>query len=1014
MNSAEWAIARGRFVGFVVLLVIAVGVLAYTRLGQLEDPEFTIRTAVVYTQYPGARAVRVEQEVTEPLEEAIQQLGQLDYLESYSRDGLSLILVHIQEGYGDWPLRQIWDELRHRVHQAQLPEGVTGPFVDDDYGDVFSLLLSVSGEGYSYADLDRLADDLRRELLRVPDVARVEVFGRQGERVFVETSRARIAELGLLPHQVVEALNRQNVVAPAGLLELGPQRLNLFASGVFDSLEDIRNLTVRSPVSDNLLYLRDFAEIRRGYAEPPESLLRFNAEPALALGIVPVAGANVVDLGERVDRRITELTQALPVGVEVGVIADQAREVRASISEFMRNLITAVLIVIAVLLLSLGLRTGLVVASGVPLTIVATFIALWIMAIDLHRVSLGALVIVLGMLVDNAIVIAELTLVKIQRGLDRLRAAREAISETAWPLLAATLIAALAFAPVALTESTTGEFTRSLFWVVAASLLISWLLAVTMMPLLCYRYLKAPQAGAADPHDQPVYRGFRRLLTLLLRWRGTTLTGLTGLLAAAVLAFMLIPQIFFPPAQRPQFLVDYWLPEGTRIERTAADLEHIEQHLLAQEGIASVTAFIGSGAPRFYLPMLPEQPNPAFAQLLVELAAVEELDATLIATLDFLQGEFPDAEPRVRPLQLGDPVRYPLMLRITGPDREVLRRLAGEVRQVFRDHAQIVGVRHDWRNRIPQLEIPIDQERARRADISSTTVAEALSTAFAGQAIGIYREDDRRIPIVWRFPLAERRDPTRVETMVVWPERGGPPVPLLQVAQPELVWDDPLIRRRDRERTLTVQADLLAGATAHQVMRELQPATAALELPPGYRLEWDGEAVTAAEARAEVLGPVPVVLGLIVLILMAQFNSYRRTLIILITVPLGLIGVSAGLLLLNQPFGFMALLGVMSLAGMIIRNAIVMIEQIDLENERGADALSALLDAATSRVRPVLLAALTTVLGMLPLALSGPFWAPMAIAIMFGLGIASVLTLIAVPVLYAQLFRVPKLPVARQ
>ncbi|MCG5535984.1 efflux RND transporter permease subunit [Ectothiorhodospira mobilis] len=1008
MNPAQWAIRNGRLLGFVVLLLVVVGLVAYTRLGQLEDPDFTVRTALVYAQYPGADALRVEQEVTEPLELRIQQMGSLQQVQSVSRDGRALIFVDIQEGRPPEAMEQIWDELRQKVEAAvpDLPPEVRGPFVNDEYGDVYALLLALTGEGYDHAVLDEVADDVRRALLRVPGVAKVELFGARGERVFVETSRDRIAELGLHPGQVVQALQDQNGVEPSGFVEMGPRRLRMDASGAFDSLEALRNLSIRSPESGDLVYLRDFAQVHRGFADPPEALLRFQGQPALALGIVPVEGANVVDLGAAVKDRLQDLEATLPAGMAFGVIADQPRQVQAAVGDFMVNLVTAVVIVIGVLLLSLGLRTGLIVGAGVPFTILATFIAMWITGIDLHRVSLGALVIVLGMMVDNAIVVAEMIVVRMQQGMDRLQAAARTVAETAWPLLAATLIAVLAFSPIALTQTATGEFTRSLFWVVGFSLLISWVLAITVTPLMCHHGIKAPARGGGDPYGGRGFALFRRLLEAVLRHRRWALAGMLGLMILAVAGMALVPQIFFPPAQRAQFLVDYWLPEGSRIQQTAEDMAEIEDWLARRDGVESVAAFIGEGAPRFYLPMLPENPNPAFGQILVNLSDVKALDRVMAESGAFVGGRFPDAEPRIRPMQLGEPVRYPIQLRLIGPDREVLRAQGERLMGRIEGMPGLQHVRLDWRNRTPHLRVEVDQERARRAGVTSRDIARALDTGFSGRAIGVYREGDERIPIVWRFPLAERTDPARVETMPVWPASGGAAVPLMQVAEVSLAMDDAVIWRMDRERALSLQMDLVPGATAHRVLQDLKARLAEVDLPAGYRLQWDGEPVEAMEAQAGVLGPAPVVFGLMALVLMAQFNSYRRSLIILLTVPLGIVGVALGLLLFRQPFGFMALLGVMSLSGMIIKNAIVLVEQIDLEAGRNGDAYSALVDAAVSRVRPVLLAAATTVLGMLPLALSGPFWAPMAIAIMFGLALASLLTLVAVPLFYAVLFRV--------
>ncbi len=1020
MNIGETAIRRARLVSFAVLLVAAIGIFAFTRLGRLEDPEFTIRTALVITQYPGADAARVEQEVTETLERNIQQLAELDQLESFSRDGTSLIYVHIDERFGGQRLRQIWDELHKHVYRgaAELPDGVIGPLIEDDYGDVYGVLLALSGEGFSYAELEEIIEDVRDELLRVSDVAKVDLFGAQGERVFVETTRAKIAELGLPPHLIARSLDRRNVVAPSGFIELGPRELPIYTSGLFTAVGEIAQLHVRSPLTGDVIRVGDFAEVWRGYADPPETMLRFNGEATLALGVVPTEGANIVELGERVKEEIGVIEQRLPAGVEFGVIALQSEEVERAIGEFLTNLGTAVLIVLAVMMVSLGLRTGMIVGVGVPLSILATFAIMWVSGIELHRVSLGALVIVLGMLVDNAIVVSELMLVKMQRGAERLSAAREAVSETALPLLAATLIAMLAFSPVVMTRTATGEFTRALFWVVAASLLASWVLSITLTPMLSYRYLQASKpaqvsAGAPDPYDRRIYAWFRTLIRAVLAYRRGTVFGVLGLLGIAFAGFMLVPQIFFPPAQRAQFLVDYWLPERSRIEQTSDDMRAIESFLMERPEVADVTAFIGKGAPRFYLPMIPEPHNPAFGQVLVNLHEVDYLEETMAATRQFLHDGFSDAQPRVRPMQLGEPVRYPLKLRISGPDKEQLHALQEEVAEILSGHEAVSELRHNWRQRTARLQVEVDQDRAAEANVSSSGIAQALHAGFAGQPIGLYHEADERIPIMFRFPAEDRLEAGNVEDMIVWPEDLGRPVPLAQVAELELRWGESTIWRHNRRRALTLQVDLAPGYTTNEVQRALDDQVHAIEVPAGYELEWDGEAVQAAEARASVLGPVPVVLGLMALILMAQFNSYRRTAIIFLTVPLGLFGASFGLLVFRQPFGFMALLGVMSLAGMIIRNAVVMIEQIDLETERRERPLEALLEASISRVRPVLLAAMTTVLGMLPLALSGPFWAPMALAIMFGLAFAAVLTLLVVPVLYALMFHVPHEPYRR-
>ncbi|MBK1734412.1 MFS transporter [Halorhodospira abdelmalekii] len=1023
MNLGAWSLARARLIVFAVVLLALAGVWAYGELGKLEDPDFTIHTALVQVEYPGARAARIEEEVTEVLERHIQQLTEIDSIESISRNGEAVIYVHVQERYTGERLRQIWDELHKKVQRAaaELPDGVRGPLVDDDYGDVFGLLFAVTGEGYSQREIDDYADELRRELLRVPGVARSELFGRQGERIFIEISSERLAALGLHPGQIVQTLQRQNVIAPGGAVDLGEQRIGLFVSGVFDTVEDVRAVVLRNPQTDERIYLRDIANVHRGYADPPQRLLRFNGEPGIALGIVPDPGANVAELGERIERRLSELASARPVGIEVQIINDQPATVAAAVREFSTNLATAVAIVVVVLLVALGWRTGLIVGSSVPLTIISTFLVMYFLGIDLHRVSLGALIVVLGMLVDNAIVVAELMLTRIQRGIERARAAREAVAETAGPLLIGTLIAALAFSPISMTPTAVGEFTRSLFWVVAIALALSWLLAITLTTVLAYRYLPAPaptptagaqaggtQAGGRNPHDTPLHRLYRRGLEVLLRHRWKTLAATGLMLIAAVAAFTLVPRIFFPPADRAQLLIDHWRSEGTRIESVASEVAEIEAYLTAHDEVRRFTSFIGEGAPRFYLPMIPELPNPAYAQLLVETVPGSDLEAVMADIDAWLDGRFPDAEPRVRPMALGDPVRYPLELRLSGvSDHETLRDVAEQVRTWVDADPDTVRARHSWRQRVLTLDVAVDQERARAAGLSSAEIAETLEMAYADGPIGVLRDGDRQLPIHWRLPEEARGDLSRIETLQIWPRDGeSSPVPLRQVAELEPVWAEAAIWRRDRVPTVTIQADIAPDATAEGVVGRLDRQLADLELPAGLEWEWGGEYEASWEARGSVLAQVPLVLAAIALLLVAQLNSVRNAAIVALTVPLALIGVVIGLLAFQQPFGFIALLGAMSLAGMLIRNALVLVDQIRLLLSEGVAEWQAVIEACVGRLRPVLLTALTTILGMLPLALSGPFWAPMAIAVMSGLAFGTVLILGVVPTLYVLFHRI--------
>lgn len=1019
-NAATWAIQRARLVVFLTALLVLGGTWAFIDMGKLEDPEFTVPTALVQTAYPGARATRVEEEVTEVLERHIQQLDELDELESVSRHGESVIFVHVDEALGDQAQRQVWDELERTVRAAvpDLPEGIRGPLVDDDYGDVFGTLLAIHGEGYSHRELHDYADELRRELLRLPGVARAELFGDRGERIFVETRRSRLAALDLHPGVIIQALERQNVVAPGGAIELEEDRVRLFVSGVFESVDDVRHLAIHNPETGERFQLRDVAEVHRGDAEPPERILRYNGQPAVALGVSPTEGTNVVALGDDVLERIQALRGDRPVGIDIDTVNFQPETVRAAILDFGGNLATAVVIVLGVLLVALGWRTGLIVGMGVPLTILATFFVMWVAGIELHRVSLGALIVVLGMLVDNAIVVAELMMTRIRRGTERLQAAREAVSETGGPLLIGTLIAALAFSPISMTPTLVGEFTRSLFWVVAIALGLSWLLAVTLTALLAWRWLPAPANGDPTGTETPgigtqLLALYRRALTAMLRHRRRTLASVVGLMLVAVASFALVPQIFFPPADRAQFMIDHWRGEGTRIETTAADVARLESWLSQHPEVESYTAFIGEGSPRFYLPMMPELPNPALAQILVQVEDVDRLHDIIAETREWMDGRFPGAEPRVRPMQLGEPVRYPVELRLSGPqDRAELRATADRVLEWMEGHPDLERPRHDWRERTLTLDVQVDQDRVRAAGLSSAEVAETLEAGVSGMPIGVFRDGDQALPVLWRFPEDERRDLAQLHTLEIWPRDGGAAVPLGQVAEVEPVFDEAVIWRHDRRPTVTLQADLAPGATASGFVREADPVIDTLLQGTGNagRVEraWGGEFEAAADARASVLAPVPVVLGLMVVLLLWQFNSFRNTLVVALSVPLAVVGVVAGLLLFRQPFGFIALLGAMSLGGILLRNAIVLVEQAELERRRGLEPLEALIEAAVNRFRPVLLTALTTILGMIPLALSGPFWAPLAIAVMSGLAAGTVLILGVVPVLYATLHRLPR------
>ena len=1010
MNSASWSIHYSKFLYFIVFLVAILGSVAYMNLGRLEDPEFTIKTALILTYYPGATPAQVEEEVTDKIELKLQEMGEVKKIQSSSRDGFSMITVDIKDKYPSRAIKQIWDQLRKKVEQAKqdLPDTIIGPIVNDEFGDVYGIMLTVTGDGFTYAELKDTVDNVRKELLRVPEVAKVEIFGKQEERIYIEITRSKMAEMGISPLQAIQSLQEQNIVLPSGFLEMDNQQIRINTSGVLHSIDELLDLKILSRATNTMVYLRDLANIRRDYIDPPDSLMRFNGRPCLGLGIVPVEKANVVRMGAVIHEKIRKLEEKMPVGIEFGVASFQPDNVNTAVSEFIENLVEAVVIVLILLLFTLGLRMGFIVGIGAPITILITFITMAWMGIDLHRVSLGALIIAIGVLVDDSIVICDLILAKLERGMGRAEAACSAVKEVGMPLLYGTVIACLSFSPISLSNSATGEYCVSLFQVVTIALMISWLQAMTFTCLNAYQWVSiAAHKINESPYTTPFYRFYQGFLRRMLLHRFFTITFVVILLIAAGIGFTHVRQIFFPPASRPQFLVEYWRPEGVQTKSVASDIAEIEKHLMREKKIVSVTSFCGEGVPRFYLPLLPCDPNQSFAQLLINIDDSKNLDELMDITEKYLEENYPDAEPRVYPLQYGEPVRFPIEIRLSGEDKQQLRNCAEQMMAVLRDEPRLKNVRQDWRQEVPRALIQVDQTKCRNAGISSAGIAEMFASTFSEMPVSVFREKDKRIPIVWRLPSNERNNFSNLDTMMIWPRQGGPGIPLRQAADIQLRWDESMIHRRNRERTMTVQADVLRQFTPIEAHALIMPKIQKVALPEGVRMEWGGEYETSMNSQNDVVSAAPLALSLMVLILVWQFNSYRRPLIILFTVPLCLIGITIGMLLLNQPFGFMAMLGAMSLAGVIIRNTIVLLDEIDAQIHQGLAPYDAVIHASLTRVRPVCLAAMATVTGMIPLALSGPFWAPMAITIMFGLSFATLLTLGVVPVLYTVLFRIP-------
>ena len=1008
MKITEYALSKKTVSYFLVLILVGGGIWAYQGLGQLEFPSFTIKTAVVATPYPGASAEEVEQEVTDLIETAIQQMSQVDEVRSISQTGLSIIYVDIKNKYFTDAIPQIWDELRRKVSDAaiQLPPGAGPSMVNDDFGDVYGVFFAVTGEGYTYEELKDHVDFLKRELLLVENVASVEIWGDQQETIELLISRSRLAELGVSMQEIVNTLNLQNQVVDSGRVEVASDHIRINPNGEFTSVEDLGELLVRSDAQGNLIYLKDVVKIDRGYQDPPDRVMQYNGKPALGLGISTVDGGNVVDMGRAVRERIQELEAETPVGMELGIIAYQSDLVSTSVKNFIINLVQAVAIVITVLCVTMGLASGLLMGGILLLTILGTFIFMQVMGIDFHIISLGALILALGMLVDNAIVVTEGILIRIQQGMQRKQAAIQTVAQTAWPLLGATIVAILAFAAIGTSKDVTGEFLMSLFLVMAASLGLSWILAITLTPLFCVQFLPRKKTGTKrDPYGGRVYKLYRRFLSICLHQRTLSLAALVIVLAGSLYGFGFVEVAFFPDDNRNQFMIDFWRPQGTHIDRTTENMQKIGQYLADQDGITDTTAFIGQGALRFLLSYDPQMPNTSYGQFLVTVEDYQDIDAMLPAIKRHIMDEFPDAQVFMKKFARGPGSNGKIQARFSGPDGAVLRELARQAEKIMATDPVVTDIRNDWRQQVPMARPQVAEATARRLGITRPQVADAIAMNYLGKTIGIYREENKLIPIVMKAVESQQASVDQLNDIVVLSPATGKAVSVGQITTGlELEWEDAMIHRKNRQRTITVKSDPLYG-NANPLFNRLRPEIEAIDLPPGYSLSWGGEYEEQGEAQAGLFQMVPVFFLAMVFMIVLMFNAARQTIIIFLCLPLATIGVAIGLLVFNEPFGFMCILGFLGLAGMLIKNAVVLIDQIDLEIRSGKAPYTAILDSSVSRLRPVTMAALTTVLGMLPL-LKDVFYVGMSVTIMGGLVFGTVLTLIIVPVLYAVFFRI--------
>ncbi len=1023
MSLAELAIEKRAVSYFCVVLLLVGGIVSFFSLGQLEDPEFSVKSAGVTTYYPGASPSEVELEVTDRLEQAIQELPQIDDIYSTSRAGVSTIAIDLKQEYWSDRLPQVWDELRKKISDTRpnMPPGVGEPIVGDDFGFVYGFVLAVTGDGFTYSELEDYADHLKKELSVVQGVSRVELWGVQQKAVFIDAAEKQLSELGITPESIEQTLQRQNMVVDAGSIDIQDQRLRVSPTGEFTSPEDIAELQIRPSAMDEaagssgrtgeLLRIGDLGEVSAGYVDPPVTRMRFNGQPAIGVSLANVSGGNVVDTGKAIDARLETLIAELPIGLEVTRVAWQSDEVAASVSAFLVNLLQAILIVLVVLTLPMGWRMGVIIGSGLILTILGTFMVMSIMGIDLQRMSLGALVIALGMMVDNSIVVADGFVVRLGQGMERKKAAIEAASIPSWPLLGATFVAVMAFYPIFASVANAGEYCRTLFSVVAISLLMSWLLSVTVTPLQCMDLIPDPEEGSEgdDPYGGKFYDVFRGVLSTAIQRRYMTVGLMVGLLFLSVVGFGSVKQMFFPDSMRAQFMIDFWMPEGTRIQDVSTELAKIEEKVRAEAGVKNISSFIGAGPPRFYLPVDPEGAKQSYAQLIVNTDSYKDVGPLTAALEKNVAKVTPEALVRVRKYGVGPADTWKAEARFSGPaeaDFDTLRELGLQGMAILEASPLAKEVRTDMRQRVAKIVPDYDQEKARWASVQRDDIAAATRRAYDGIQVGLYREGDDLLPIILRSVEDERNAAADLSNLQITPNLSRENVPLEQVvSEIRTEWEDPIIVRYNRRRAVTVQASP-ANATFPSLYASVVDQFNAIELPPLYELMWDGEFKSTYDAQSSLTpGMVPAVVVML-FIIVALFNAYRPTIVILLTIPFVFIGITAGLLGTGSPFGFVALLGAMSLCGMMIKNAIVLLDEVDIQLAAGKSQYDAVTLAAVSRLRPVALASATTILGVIPL-LKDLFWVSMAVVLMVGLTFGTILTMVLVPVFYSIVFKVP-------
>ena len=1042
-NLSEWALANRPLVLFAMLAFALIGAWSYKHLGQSEDPPFTFKAMVVRTLWPGATAEQVSRQVTEPLEKALMNTGEYEFIRSYSRPGESQIIFMARDSLRSKQIPDLWYQVRKRVGDIRptLPREIVGPFFNDEFGDTYGNIYALTGKGFDYAVMRDYADRIQLELQRVPDVGKIDLVGLQDEKVWIELSNTRLATLGVSMQQVQQALADQNAVTGTSFFETATDRVQLRVTGQFNDIEAIRQFPIRA--GDRTVHLGDIAEVKRGFADPASPKMRFMGEEAIGLAVAMKDGGDILKLGANLDAEFERLQKTLPAGMQLRKVSDQPQSVEESVGEFVQVLTEAVVIVLLVSFFSLGLRTGLVVGVTIPLVLAMTFFVMHYFDIGLHKISLGALVLALGLLVDDAIIAVEMMATKMEQGYDRLRAASFAWESTAFPMLTGTLITAAGFLPIATAASSTGEYTRSLFQVVTIALVVSWIAAVLFIPYLGDKMLpdlfnpQPPKPGSLsarwlsrrqqwadrypalanliappqhghdhDPYQRPFYRSFRRFLDGCLRHRWWVIAATIALFVFSLMLFRFVPQQFFPDSTRPELMVDIELAEGASLRSTQAQAEKLEKLLSSREGIANYVSYVGTGSPRFYLPLDQQLPATNFAQFVVLAKDIKSRESTRDWLLHEVIPKFPDVQMRVTRLENGPPVGYPVQMRISGEHIEKVQAIARQVEAKVRENPHVMNVNLDWSEPSKVVRLVIDQERARALGVSSAQVSQFLSSSLAGQSVSVYREGNRQIEMLLRGP-ADERNQLELLSSLSMPTANGGSITLSQVATMEYGFEDGIIWHRNRLPTVTVRADISDGMQALDVVHQILPTLDGIraELPNGYLLETGGTVEDSARGQNSIKAGMPLFLVVVTTLLMLQLRSFSRAAMVLVTAPLGIIGATLFLLLFRAPFGFVALLGTIALAGMIMRNSVILIDQIQQDIDAGHDRWHSIIDATVRRFRPIVLTALAAVLAMIPLSRSA-FYGSMAISIMGGLIVGTVLTLVFLPALYAAWFRV--------